>query len=303
MVRRAWAAGLVASALACGPDASNLVYLREAGDHCPVGGCKPDGGAIDAGPVTIPDEPLESWDTQNEGPLSGIFAVETVISARVVVPVVLRQLFRLRIVQRGAHVHEKTTLCAFGFPSVPGVATLQIPPKLQDLLASKATEVDGDFLGNANVVGATYAPPPFLVVAGAKLANEATDPLPTQTDLTNAIDEDGDGNPGVTLLAKVLTCTDVEKLYVALRTTGVLTGTVQTPDVITGKVNVNLDQSIVGWSNDCLATAAKIQIQIQPGSPFRAQRVGDAQDIDHNGNVSCPELVVGAGQIFPDWSP
>ncbi len=293
---------LIAIVLGCGPDASNVTFLRDAGDHCPLGGCKPESGLADAGPITIPNEPLESWDTGGQGPLSGIFAVEATISARVVVPVVLKQLFRLRIVQKGTHIHEKTTLCAFKLPVVENVATLAIPPKLQDLLASKGTEVDGDFLGNAAVVGATYAPPPFLVVAGAKLKSEATDPLPTQPDPTNAIDEDHDGHPGVTLLAKVLTCTDLEQLYVALRTSGELTGVVQTPDVITGKVNVHLDQSIVGWSNDCLATAAKIQILIQPGSPFRAQRVGDAQDIDQNGNVSCPELVTGASGIFPDWT-
>jgi hypothetical protein len=301
MVRRALF-GIAALALACGPDASNVVFLREAGDHCPVGGCKPDAGAIDAGPVVIPNEPLENWDTTDAGPLSGIFAVETTISARVVVPVVLHQLLRLRIVQRGTRIHEKTTLCAFKLPVVDNVATLQIPPKLQDLLASKATEVDGDFLSNANVVGAAYVPTPFLSLAGAKLSNEANDPLPTQTDPSTAIDEDQDGNPGVTLLAKVLTCTDTEQLYVALRTTGALSGTVQTPDVITGKVDVHLDQSIVGWSNDCLATAAKIQILIVPGSPFRAQRVGNAEDIDHNGNVSCPELVANAPNIFPGWT-
>ena len=299
MVRRASMLLLIA----CGPNASNVTYLREAGDHCPVSGCSADAGGADAAPIPIPNEPLEKWDTTNAGPLTGIFAVETTISARVVVPLVLHQLFRLRIVQRGAHVHEKTTLCAFQFPDVKDVAKLAIPNKLQDLLTSKATEADGDFLGNANVVGATYTPPPFLMIAGAKLANEATDPLPTSTDLTNAIDEDADGHPGVTLLANVLGCTAEEQLYVALRTGGVLAGTVQTPDVITGKVNVELDESIVGWSNDCLATAAKIQIHIEPSSPFRAVRVGDDRDLDHNGNVSCPELVFAAPQLFPDWNP
>lgn len=299
MVRRAWMLLLIA----CGPDASNVTYLRASGDHCPVGGCGADAGSADAAPVPIPNEPLEKWDTTNAGPLTGIFAVETTISARAVVLVVLHQLFRLRIVQTGAHLHQKTTLCAFQFPDVKDVAKLTIPPKLQDLLASKATEVDGNFLGNANVVGAAYTPPPFLLVAGAKLANEATDALPTSTDLTNAIDEDNDGHPGVTLLGNVLGCTAEEQLYVALRTSGALAGTVQTPDVITGKVNVKLDQSILGWSNDCLATAAKIQIHIDPGSSFRAVRVGDERDLDQNGNVSCPELVVAAPQLFPDWNP
>lgn len=98
------------------------------------------------------------------------------------------------------------------------------------------------------------------------------------------------GHPGVTLFAKVLTCTADELLYAALRTRGKLTGTVRTPDVIDGKVDVGLDESIVGYSNDCLATATQLKIQIDPGSPFRARRVKPTDDLDGNGNVSCPEI-------------
>lgn len=299
MVRRG--ALLVAfAALACGPDAAKVVHVRE--DHCPVGGCVADAGAFDAGPITIPPEPLESWDTTGAGPLSGIFAVETTITARVGVIVTLKQLLRLRIVQKGTDIHEKTTLCAFKLPDVQGVATLQIPPALQTLLAAKATENEGNYISSDAVALAAYTPPPFLVTAGAKLASPATDPLPTMMDPSAAIDEDGDGHPGVTVFANVLTCTSLEQLYVALRTSGSLVGTVQTPDVITGKVDVHYDQSILGFSNDCLATAEKITIDIHPGSPFRAQRVGDEIDLDHNGNVSCPEMVLSADQIFADWS-
>ncbi|MGH7285453.1 MAG: hypothetical protein ACRELY_28360 [Polyangiaceae bacterium] len=293
------AAGLAAAMICCGPDASKATPLRT--DHCPVGGCV-DASVFDAGPIVIAPEPLEPWDTTNEGPLSGIFAVEATIDARVVVPVRLKQLLRLRIVQQGTSVHEKSTLCAFKLPVVQDVASLEIPPLLQQVIATKSTEDQGQYLSSDAVVNAVYSPPPFLVVVGANLQNPATDPLPSMTDLTNAVDEDHDGNPGVTLLANVLTCTEQQNLYVALRVTGNLTGTVLTPDVITGKVDIGFTESILGYSDDCLSTAAQIQIVITPGSPFRAERTSSADDIDGNGNVSCPELVAHATDLFPDWN-
>lgn len=281
---------------ACGPRASDVPYVRD--DHCPVGGCV-EGGTSSTGPVTIPDEPLEDWDTAGAGPLTGIFAVEATIDARVVVPVQLRQLLRLRMVQRGNRIRQKTTLCAFKLPEVENVATLEIPPALQSLIQQKATEAEGEILVPGEQLH--YVPPPFLVVVGAKLANPASDALPTKDDLRAALDEDGDGQPGVTLNAKVLTCTMTRSLYVALRTSGSLFGTVATPDLITGKVDVHVTQSILGWSDECLAVAATLNVQVVPGSPFRAQRTTPADDLDHNGNVSCPELVVRAPVLFPQW--
>jgi hypothetical protein len=290
----------LAIVVCCGPSASNVTVLRE--DHCPVGGCV-DASVFDAGPIVIPPEPLENWDTTNEGPLSGIFAVEVTIDARVVVPVRLKQLLRLRIVQQGTTIHEKTTLCAFKLPVVQNVATLEIPPLLQQVIASKSTEDQGSYLSSAAVVSAAYTPPPFLVLVGANLRNPATDPLPTMSDLTNATDDDHDGNPGVTLLATVLTCTAQQNLYVALRVNGVLTGTVLTPDVITGKVNIGFDESVLGYSDPCLSTASQIHTAINPGgSPFRAERTTSADDVDGNGNVSCPELVAHVLDLFPDWN-
>lgn len=295
MVRRAalGVIGIAAAIGACGPRSSDVPFLRA--DHCPVGGCV-DGGAASTGPVTIPDEPLEDWDTTGGGPLTGIFAVEATIDARVVVPVQLQQLLRLRVVQHGNRLRQKTTLCAFKLPLVEGVAELSIPPALQAVIQQKATEDEGDFLVPEGQL--RYAPPPFLVVVGAKLANPPLDPLPTTEDPSSALDEDGDGHPGVTLAAKVVTCPTIQQLYVALRTTGSLAGTVATPDLITGKVDVKLNQSIIGWSDECLAVSKTLNIQIMPGSPFRAVRTTSADDLDRNGNVSCPEIVARASAVF-----
>jgi hypothetical protein len=60
----------------------------------------------------------------------------------------------------------------------------------------------------------------------------------------------------------------------------------------------DLDQSGIGFSDACLTTAAQINILVEPGSPFRAVRVGEAEDIDHNGNPSCAEIGVDASALF-----
>jgi hypothetical protein len=255
--------------------------------------------------MSIPPEPLEDWTEPDPGPLSGIFAVEATITAHAGPEVKLKQLLRLRILQKGmtTFVHEKTTLCAFKLPDVPGTASLQIPPELQAVIQTKGAEEMGDYLSGSGTL--KYTPPPFLVVVGAKLANPATDPLPTQMDLTNALDEDNDGNPGVTLGAKVFTCPGDpppwEKLYVAIRTSGTLVGQVPSPDLITGKVDVKFVDSVLGYSNECLSAAAMLKIDVSPGSPFRAIRTSSDDDIDQNGNVSCAELVLRIPVLFPDW--
>ncbi len=259
------------------------------------------GSAADAGPIEIPPEPLEDWDTTDAGPLSGIFAVEARITAHVVVEVETRQLFRLRILQHGTTVRAKSTLCAFKLPVVEDVATLIIPPRLERLLWTKSVESNGEYLSSPETINAAYNPPPSLLLVGADLADPEKGKLPTLEDTTGAIDEDEDGNPGVTLSASLVTCEKFEELYVALRTGASLSGTVLTADVIEGKADVSLNQSVIGYSNDCLASAKTINIGIDKGSPFRAVRVGDAQDVDQNGNVTCPELELNSVDLFGDF--
>lgn len=301
MVKRLLLAPLLA--IGCGPSPSDVALLRPDASGCLPGyGCTDGSIVIDTGDGAIPDEPLEDWgDAGAGGLLSGIFAVEATVTVRSGVEVTSKQLYRLRIAQDGTTVHQKTTLCAMSLPSIPKVVTLTIPQKLQTLIASTSSESTGEYLSSASVLQAKYTPPPLLEVFGAKLANPATDPLPTM-EAGAWTDDDNDGNPGVTLYAQTITCSSPQQLYVALRVSGQLGGTVQTPDVITGFAQVHLDESVLGFSDSCLSVATTIGLVVEPDSPFRAQRVGPAQDIDKNGNVSCPEIVATAASIFPDWT-
>lgn len=299
--RGAWLGAALALA-ACGPDEGEvpLVRTERCTEDCDAG--PPDGG-LDAGPV-IPDAPLEDWDTTDAGPLSGIFAVEVVVAAKVVVDVEARQLYRIRILQRGEQTRLKTTPCRVDLPTVMGVAELTIPPALERVVQSKSVEHEGPFLSAPEPVDATFAPPPAWTVLGAELDDPASDPLPTMADPTDAIDEDEDGNPGVTIDAEAVVCRDPQRAFIALRTAAALDGTVDDLDAIEGSVEPTLDFEILGVTDDCLAAAAELAIETRDGSRFRALRVGADEDIDENGNVSCPEINVAAAELFGEhWAP
>ena len=296
--------GLASLASGCGPSADDYPYLRDERCETP---CEPDAGPdagrSDAGPPMVPDEPLEPWDTTSAGPLSGVFAVEVAIPARAVVDVETRQLYRLRILQTDANVRMRITPCRFALPSVASVATLRIPPRLEDVLRGISIENEGAFLSAADPIGATLTTPRTLVLLGAELADPDNDPLPTVEAPAGALDQDEDGQPGVTVEAETVLCRGPEELYLALRATVEMSAVVDDVDRFGGAVSPGLEQSVLGVSNRCLNAAASLTIEILDGSSFSAIRVGDAEDLDANGNVSCPEIAWYATDLFGDyWS-
>ena len=132
--------------IACGPSGADYAFERPEGCEMGCDDAGTDAGLSDAGPPEIPDEPLEDWDVAGAGPLSGVFAVEVTIPARAVVEVETRQLYRMRILQRDETLRMKITPCRFALPSVPSVATLSIPPRLETVLRGIAIEEEGPFL-------------------------------------------------------------------------------------------------------------------------------------------------------------
>lgn len=287
--------------IACGPSAGDLDFVRE--ERCePLCGDAAIDAAdaaidLDAGPV-IPDEPLEDWDVEGAGPLTGIFAMRIAVNVKVVVDLVAIQDYRLRIVQRGRQVRMKAEPCSVGLPNIPNVAELVLPDALDALLRTKVTEEEGEFLSAEDPLGATLTPPRVLVLLGADLENPFDDPLPTVEMPERAIDEDEDGNPGVTIAADTVLCRQPEDAYVTVRLIADTGGMIADLDRFGGTVEASIEPTFLGFSDDCLEAAASLVIEPQPGSRFDAIRMGDAQDLDGNGNVSCPEIAWLAPTIF-----
>jgi hypothetical protein len=286
----------------CGPSAEDYPFIRDAGCERP---CEPDAGPLtppDAGPPVIPDEPLEPWDETGAGPLTGLFAVEVIIPAEAVVELETRQIYRLRILQQGQNVRMRISPCRFSLPSIPSAATLIIPPRLEAVLGTIAIENEGPFLSAADPIGAMIATPEVVVVLGADLNDPANDLLPTMEMPGSAIDQDDDGNPGVTIDADTVLCRNPpEQLYLALRARVTMTATIDDVDRFTGSVTPGLEQSVLGISDRCLSVASDIPITLLEGSSFTALRVGESEDLDGNGNVSCPELSYYAAPLFGEY--
>ncbi len=291
--------------VSCGPSADDAPFLRSSPDPDVYEDADADARiAGDAANRDVPDAPLEEWDTSEAGELSGIFAVEVVVRVNVVIDVETRQLFRLRILQDGQDgrtLRQQTTLCRLLLPSVEGLAEITIPPALENLIQTKADDRTGRFLSSADPVGARYTPDPAFFLIGAELESPETDPMPDQDDLTGALDEDGDGQPGVTLVASAIVCDEPAELYAALRTRAGLSGTVTDLNTIEGEVDPVLDQSVLGFSDPCIAVAADLPIEVDDGNTFLARRVGNEEDLDGNGNVSCTEIVRAAPTLFGEY--
>ncbi len=266
MTRRAWAGALLLTA--CGPDAAEYDYLRTERVEAAEG----EGEGEGEGEAPIPDEPLEDWDVEGADPLSGIFAVETVVKAKLIIDLEARLVHRLRLVRRGRHVRQRFTLCDVELPSMTGVAELTIPPLLRALIQSIPADSEGDFLSSEAPVGALYAPDIPDVALGPE-------------------DADGDGQPGVTVTASAVLCEDDVEVYAALRIAAGVTGEVVDADTIAGEADPTLEQEILGWSDECISPAAALEVETMPGSTFVARRVSPDQDLDGNGNVSCAEIV------------
>ena len=301
----AWVLALLLPAAACGPDASSDAYERTS--HACAPGVCPEASAPPATfDAAAGNEPLEPWPDSNAGLTSGVYAMHASATATVgPVMVSLQLLYRLRILQQtsgAANVKQSTTLCALELPSVKGIATLSILPRLQALIPEKSAVVsEGDFL---SAVGATqtYAPPPLLLVLGARLQNPATDPLPSLTDPTEQWDEDADGRPGVTIDGTVFTCTAPQQLYVALRTAGTFTGDGH------GLRHHRQDDRHLrvgvgnGYGDPCLSAASELSPKLSPTSAFHAVRLADEAQLDATGNVSCADIVAQAPKLFSTWA-
>ncbi|MFB6264492.1 MAG: hypothetical protein ABEL76_12850 [Bradymonadaceae bacterium] len=202
------------------------------------------------------------------------------------------------MLQRGKTVRQHVTLCRFLLPSVEGVAELSIPDKLRRVIQRKPIDTRGEFLSAADPVGATFDPATEPLVVGANLDDPAEDDLPSSKNAETVIDEDDDGNPGVTITADAATCESTEELYAALRTVTPFSGEVKSRDRIEGGLQPTLDQSILGISADCLSIAKNLEIKIVEGSSFVAKRVGPSEDTSGDGFHSCREITEAAPEMF-----
>ncbi len=158
-----------------------------------------------------------------------------------------------------------------------------------------STPVDIDIVDG--VLRVRRAPTPTPV--GIRLDDPANESLPTDPNDPRIVDDDGDGNPGITVTIRV---TDdlTGELYIARREIFAYEAFLTEPDLLTGTVTDDSEQLVIGASDPIFASSPANwgQFPDLSKSPIILQRV----DADWD----CERLAAERDQLFPptpavDW--
>lgn len=266
-------------------------------------------------------------------PLTGRAAVQGILNVHVdaggliTVDTTSEIVLALDLAQTGTQLAVTAELCEIQIPDVP-LAGQDMPIHLevkQATLDSVGTVMGAATLESADTTCAKLDSEPITLVLGARLdpAQLATAPLPTSVDdgtfpacapsadtpcpqatgTDCACDQESDGMPGATLIARNVPAIDLEEVYVALRTTFSLHGQVWSGDLVKGQIDATLDTGVLackltdgtmcGPNNLRTVRTLNPVVTQQPAQPstFRSVRITDG--------MTCAEIVANKATLFP----
>ncbi len=228
-------------------------------------------------------------------------------------------LLLLDVDQTGTSLAVQATVCDLQIPEVP-VTGVPMPIRfvLDPTVLDTVGQVSGTGALNGTTTCSTLTSQPVTLVIGAKLSpitapliaadgqgnfTKCTPEPCAQAVSTNcACDQEGDGNPGVSLAAQNVPLVPLTQIYVDVRTTFSLTGQVFSSDSVKGEIDDTLEVGILGCSKStgpCTNGDVTLvqtlnptitQSTIEP-STFRAVRVG--------GTLTCAQLRAMRDTLFP----
>ena len=141
--------------------------------------------------------------------------------------------------------------------------------------------------------------PPTPTPVGIELEDPFNEPLPTDPNDPRIVDDDGDGNPGLTVTIEV-TPEFIGELYIARREIFAFEAFLTEPDLLTGQVTDDSEQLVIGASDPVFASSPANwgQYPDLSKSPLILQRVDETWD--------CERLAAERDTLFPptpdvDW--
>ena len=197
-------------------------------------------------------------------------------------------------------------------PGQPQASSLELAPGALDYVPppGAAYAVSGSSTCDSFVTD------PNVVLVAARLVNDLSDPLPTdvvtqtcanEMDTECLFDQDRDGKPAVTFIARNFPAINVDEVYATLRSWVAMDGLVATPDLILGTAYFGLEISAVGCrieplgggeERECNAEEADVIASITPvvsqtpdvDSTFVAVRV--------DRTTNCDDVIEHADRLF-----
>ncbi len=141
--------------------------------------------------------------------------------------------------------------------------------------------------------------PPTPTPVGIELEDPFNEPLPTDPNDPRIVDDDGDGNPGLTVTIEV-SPEFIGELYIARREIFSFEAFLVEPDLLTGQVTDDSEQLVIGASDPVFASSPANwgQYSDLSKSPIILRRVDDDWD--------CERLAAERDDLFPptpdvDW--
>jgi hypothetical protein len=281
-------AGLMLAAVGvsgCGSDSKAVTTSPDA-DTKADAGAPQDRGVYGACTTEPPADPAPV--------LTGRWAIQT-IASRYVPATGLTSAFYTRTVsvlladqtQTGTDVSMSARYCAQAAEDPESLAHVIIP---EGNVASLKPFVRNGTYTMSSAGAEVLLFPSFVEVIGATLANPESDPLPTDASDPNVIDQDQDGNPGITIKLSGLASGD---LYVVQRQTSTWTGIAVSADRVEGHYGFISEQNILA---SVPATLKALASQVAIGDPnlcastFVMVRVG--------ATTTCADVLADATNLF-----
>ena len=141
--------------------------------------------------------------------------------------------------------------------------------------------------------------PPTPTPVGIELEDPFNEPLPTDPNDPRIVDDDGDGNPGLTVTIEV-SPEFIGELYIARREIFSFEAFLVEPDLLTGQVTDDSEQLVIGASDPVFASSPANwgQYSDLSKSPIILRRVDESWD--------CERLAAERDDLFPptpdvDW--
>jgi hypothetical protein len=282
--------------------------------------------APDYASLCVPEQPTFTSLTGRAAVL-GVINVHVDAGGLIMTDTTSRLLIALDLVQTGTQLSVQAEVCDITIPDVPLAGQempihFEIPRATLDsvgIVSGTAT------LGSADMTCAALDSEPITLVLGARLdpAMLATAPLPTSDDSASfpacapsatapcsaatgtgcACDQEGDGQPGATLIARNVPAIDLDQVYVSLRTTFSLHGKAWSGDLVKGKIEATLDTGVLackladgtlcGPNNLRTVRTLNPVVTQQPATPstFRSVRVASG--------MTCADIVANKAMLFP----
>jgi hypothetical protein len=201
---------------------------------------------------------------------------------------------KVDIVQEGEQIDATFTTCFVTLApvrSIVGEVTNEAPPAFLGAIP----QVRAAFALPDVALGATFDPPPSVVVSGAALESP-TEALPTSPNDARVRDSDGDGRPGVTVINSL-----AGEQNVTFRNTGDTRGVVRSSNHVEGATVGDLtalpESSVLSASNGFLpkfesvpSVWEMVRVDGRHGSPN--------MDTNGDGDISCAEIVDARAFLF-----